>query len=349
MGKAYRIDKEIRAMIPALSPEERQQLEENIVAEGSIRDPGVVWEGILLDGHNRHDIAEQHFLDFRVNNIDLPDRETALLWVADNQLGRRNLNDFQRVEVALKRKAIYERLAEAKIESARHSPKSAVENRKSSKGKEQKLASHNCDEPNMRTDEAIGEVAGVSRGTVRKVESIIESATPTVAEMARTGEVSVSAAATVAELPKKEQRAIAAKGPKAVKAKATEMRAKPKEAKPLVDGEGNPVPDELREVFRNARKFDELLNLFTQITKGANAIMGSDPKHPLPGSEDFAVRRQRFDTDLANARTEMGFARPFAPCPYPHSKDGKCNACRGLGWVVKDVLRDAPRDLKKSA
>ncbi|WP_296174212.1 hypothetical protein [uncultured Brevundimonas sp.] len=51
-----RIDSEFRAYIPPLSDEERQQLEANIVADGC-RDPLLVWDDVLIDGHNRYEIC----------------------------------------------------------------------------------------------------------------------------------------------------------------------------------------------------------------------------------------------------------------------------------------------------
>ena len=47
------IDREFKSLIPAISDEERQQLEDNIVEFGGARDPLVVWSNgdrdILLD------------------------------------------------------------------------------------------------------------------------------------------------------------------------------------------------------------------------------------------------------------------------------------------------------------
>jgi len=88
------IDKEFRALIPPLRSQEIEQLEQNILAQG-IRDPLVVWQGLLLDGHNRFDIAQKHLLEFKIAEIDLPDRNAAKLWIIKNQLGRRNLTPQQ--------------------------------------------------------------------------------------------------------------------------------------------------------------------------------------------------------------------------------------------------------------
>lgn len=84
------IDAAFKAQIPPLSPEEREQLEANIVAHGC-RDPLTTWNGILLDGHNRLEICTRLGLPFKVVSIELPNREAAEDWIDANQLGRRNL------------------------------------------------------------------------------------------------------------------------------------------------------------------------------------------------------------------------------------------------------------------
>ncbi len=47
------IDPEFAEKIPALTKEEFDQLEANILAEGRIIDPLIIWNGIIVDGHNR--------------------------------------------------------------------------------------------------------------------------------------------------------------------------------------------------------------------------------------------------------------------------------------------------------
>ncbi len=88
------IDAEFRAIIPRLATDERAQLEANVLAEGC-RDALVVWQGILLDGHNRYEICTAHGIPFDTLDIDLPDRDAAITWIINNQLGRRNLTPEQ--------------------------------------------------------------------------------------------------------------------------------------------------------------------------------------------------------------------------------------------------------------
>jgi hypothetical protein len=96
----FRIDEELRRLIPPLSKEEYKQLEENIVKWGCL-DPLKVWpiadsdEIILLDGHNRFAICRDHNVSYVTESVPLIDRAAAIDWMIANQLGRRNLSAAQ--------------------------------------------------------------------------------------------------------------------------------------------------------------------------------------------------------------------------------------------------------------
>lgn len=51
------IDPEFRDKIPPLSADEFSKLEENIVADGEVREPLVVWHNTIIDGHHRYKIT----------------------------------------------------------------------------------------------------------------------------------------------------------------------------------------------------------------------------------------------------------------------------------------------------
>ena len=86
------IDNEFRNYIRPLSSEEYEKLEASVLSEG-IRDPLVVWQGILLDGYHRYKIAQGHGLEYKTVEVELPDRDAAKEWILVNQLGRRNLTE----------------------------------------------------------------------------------------------------------------------------------------------------------------------------------------------------------------------------------------------------------------
>lgn len=88
------IDEEFSSLIPPLSKEEFALLEDHLRTEGC-RDPILVWDDgqrrIVLDGHSRLQICRRHHLHYDLQSINLPDRDTARMWILEHQLGRRNL------------------------------------------------------------------------------------------------------------------------------------------------------------------------------------------------------------------------------------------------------------------
>lgn len=85
------IDKEFKSLNRKLNESEYKKLEASILKEG-IRDPLVLWQGILIDGHNRLEIANKHNIEFStIANETLNNREEVITWIINNQLGRRNL------------------------------------------------------------------------------------------------------------------------------------------------------------------------------------------------------------------------------------------------------------------
>ncbi len=84
------VDPELKKLIPPLSDTEREQLRENIKAEGC-RDAIVVWGQIIVDGHNRYAICKELGIPFEVVEREFADKEEAKDWIDANQLGRRNL------------------------------------------------------------------------------------------------------------------------------------------------------------------------------------------------------------------------------------------------------------------
>jgi hypothetical protein len=91
------IDPEFRDKIPPLSADEFQRLEENIVADGEVREPLVIWGNTIIDGHNRWKIIQKHpEILYKVKHLDFPDKWAAVVWMCKNQLGRRNLTGEQK-------------------------------------------------------------------------------------------------------------------------------------------------------------------------------------------------------------------------------------------------------------
>jgi hypothetical protein len=88
------IDEEFKRILPVLNEKELVSIEKSILKYGCI-EPLKLWNGILLDGHNRLTILTKHELPIKTVSIDLDSREEALIWIIDFQITRRNLTPVQ--------------------------------------------------------------------------------------------------------------------------------------------------------------------------------------------------------------------------------------------------------------
>lgn len=97
MQVPFRIDPEFENKIPKIGEDEFKQLRENILAIMEVTEPLVVWNGILVDGHNRWKVIQEFpEVKWRTREMNFPDKWAAFDWMYKNQLGRRNLTDEQR-------------------------------------------------------------------------------------------------------------------------------------------------------------------------------------------------------------------------------------------------------------
>lgn len=184
------INRELEKLIPALSDEEYEGLEADIVDAGKCHDALKVWEKskgqfVLIDGHNRYRICRKHKIDnYRVTVLKFDSLGAAKVWIIRNQLNRRNITAFQRTELAL---ALKETLA--------------------AQGKNNRSRFANISKTEaVDTRKTIAEKAGVSGETVRKVETILENAPKKVVEAARNGEMTINRAYQTIKKPARKPR-----------------------------------------------------------------------------------------------------------------------------------------------
>lgn len=84
-----KIDEEFKNLIPPLREEEYLQLEQNIIQDGC-RDPLVLWNDTIVDGHNRYKICTDNGIEFNTTAREFSDRDEVLEWMMYNQIGKRN-------------------------------------------------------------------------------------------------------------------------------------------------------------------------------------------------------------------------------------------------------------------
>lgn len=200
---ALKVDPEFQGKIPPLTFEELNQLEANILRDGRIINPIIVWEGLIVDGHNRFTIAKKHpEIPFTVHEKEFSSRYEAIIWICKNQLGRRNLTPEQKKYLIGKQ---YD------AEKAVHGG-----DRKSSTAKSSSQFGNLIENP--KTCKRIAAENGVSKNTVIRAEEFArgvdaaEEAVPGTRQKVLSGEVKPTAAeiASVARAPPEERPALVA-------------------------------------------------------------------------------------------------------------------------------------------
>ena len=174
------IDKEFKALIPPLSSDEYRQLEENILQDG-IRDALVTWHGVLIDGHNRYEIAQAHGLTYDVQEMNFSDRADAERWIILNQFGRRNISAYDRGILGLKLKPLI--AGKAKENQGVRTDLTFVSNDTEVKKTEK-----------IDTLEEIAKVAGISRATIARIDKIEAQAAPEIKAAVKSGTMSINQA-----------------------------------------------------------------------------------------------------------------------------------------------------------
>ena len=113
-----------------------------------------MWGDCIIDGHNRYHICHLLKKPFNTVAIEFQSRDEAKLWILQHQLGKRNLNDAQKIELALKLKPLIAKQAKANQSAGGGAVPIKISNP-------------------IDTREEIARVAGVSPAQVSKVEYIL--------------------------------------------------------------------------------------------------------------------------------------------------------------------------------
>jgi len=182
------IDTEFKALIPPLSLEERTQLEHNICHARKCHDAIILWDGIIIDGHNRFEICMEHGIEFKIRDMSFSSRQEAKVWILENQLARRNLSDAARIEMVLLKEGIMR-------EKAKKRQKNAGGDRKSEKYEGSlppERTSHN-DMPLEARNELAAQ-AGVSNGNFSYYIDILKNGCPQLINKVKSGEMKIGTA-----------------------------------------------------------------------------------------------------------------------------------------------------------
>lgn len=172
-----KINPVFKALIPPLSSEEYMHLEQNLIKDG-IREAISVWGEIIIDGHNRYEIAQKNGLSYSIISYKFENESDVIVWIINNQFGRRNLTAYDRCVLALRLKPVISE--KAKEQQLRRSAGSVSQN--------------SVKQTPIDTQRELAEIAGVSHDTISKVEKIEQAATPEVISQLKRGDISINKA-----------------------------------------------------------------------------------------------------------------------------------------------------------
>ena len=230
---ALKVDPEFQGKIPPLTFEELNQLESNILRDGRIINPIIVWEGLIVDGHNRFTIAKKHpEIPFTVHEKTFANRYEAIIWICKNQLGRRNLTPEQKKYLIGKQ---YEAEKCANGGDRKSSTAKSV-------GQNGPLIDKHLTRKRIATENAVNDSFVKRAEQFSKGVDAAEEAVPGTRQKVLSGEVKPTAAdiASVARAPPEERPALVAeickpKKPKPQKPTAPKQKTPPAVAAPLPD------------------------------------------------------------------------------------------------------------------
>lgn len=159
-----KIDKEFQNLLRPLTAEEYKSLEDSIKQDGCLR-PIELWNGYIVDGHNRYSICMKNDIPFEQVDVTgkFETKSDVMKWIVQNQRARqtgRQLSKSELVQMAL-----------------------AVEKQVAVEAKENSLANlkQNTDGSNLNGREDVGRSAskaaesiGVSENTYRDMKLVTE-------------------------------------------------------------------------------------------------------------------------------------------------------------------------------
>ena len=278
-----KIDPEFQSQIPPLTDDEFKQLEENILKEGKLLSPLIVWNNTLVDGHNRYEIVQEHpEISFSTMPLRFENREEAIAWICRNQLGRRNLSPEQKRYLLGKQYEAEKKAAKIfrgnQYTLAKKSGGTHDDNHHSGK----------------KTCDRIAEENGVSRASVLRAShytrgiDIADNLSPGIKQKVFSGEVKFTneeMSKLVLSSPDKRQDVFAEiMHPEITKAMET-ANADPKADEPVPMPISNPeqfkgyqVPDECMKVYKTLSMATEMMrNTWKRVLKNNQSYL-SDPE-----------------------------------------------------------------------
>jgi hypothetical protein len=251
------IHPELKNLLPPLTEKEYAGLEKDILERGCLSSI-VAWNDIIVDGHNRYEICQDHGLPFDIRQLEFASLDDAKFWAWTHQENQRNLTSFQKAELALKFKPQIEKQA-----------------RERQRGGQGGVLLCQVSDKAIDTKKELAAIAGISHDTIHKAEFLDKHADEETKEKLRQGKTTINR-----EYKQAKEKAAKPKTTRTQKASeespTTEPQQEPESSEPSPSKPKNvPCIEELVSVKRTTLKDirqddpDHLLrNLATHFRKG---------------------------------------------------------------------------------
>lgn len=199
-----KIDDELRDLLPPLSKDEKDRLEQNMIKDGYLGEPIYIWNGYIVDGHNRYEICKKHNIEFTVEDPFEGkgfEKVNIMEWMIHRQFGKRNLEPFQRL-IAVEK-------YESKIREMARENKSKIitgSNKNRNSNVLQKEENEKYSVKSIHTDKEIAKLAKVGSGTKARWDYVKNNdKTGEVKEKMMTGEIPITRAYDILQAEKKKE------------------------------------------------------------------------------------------------------------------------------------------------
>ena len=200
---------EMAELLPPLTGEQLAALEADILKNGCYSPVIVNEDMVIVDGHNRQRLCEQHGLPYQMAVFSFETMLEAKQWALDTQKGRRNLDKWELGKIALRLKPDIE--ARAKENMGTRTDLLTT------------LSEGQPPAPPVNTRKELADTVGIGEVTMGKVMQIDEHAPAAVKEALDSGDLSINQGYNITrqvqDLPEEQREEAAAQAVELEKAK----------------------------------------------------------------------------------------------------------------------------------
>ena len=181
--KELKIDPELDNLLTPLSDEEHNKLEKSLLEYGYVGVPIIIWNGHIVDGHERYKICQKYHIEFNYEEMDekFHTKVDVMRFIIDLHFGQRNLTNAQKISIVYKDR---DEILKLNKEKMKLGAKLGGRYKKS----------HSTSEKVTYTDEQLAKLAGVGKGTIGRYTFVMNHGSEDLINKMLSGEESINGA-----------------------------------------------------------------------------------------------------------------------------------------------------------